>query len=48
MDPITLAFAGAQAGMGIAKAFSGHSEQQSNPSNQPTTCTTVPQSTCST
>ena len=26
MDPITLAFAGAQAGMGIAKAFSGHSE----------------------
>jgi hypothetical protein len=26
MDPITLAFAGAQAGMGIAKAFSGHSD----------------------
>ena len=26
MDPITLAFAGAQAGMGIAKAFSGQSD----------------------
>ena len=26
MDPITLAFAGAQAGMGIAKAISGHND----------------------